>query len=59
MNQKAKQNSKYLKYKKSFQGETRSIFHHFGRAINEAINKKFVGRWKPEARNFIKKETLS
>ena len=36
----ARQKFKYPENEKSFQDEIKSVFHHFGRAIIEADNKK-------------------
>ena len=51
MTKKSRQKFKYLENEKSFYDEIKNIFHHFWRAIIEANNKIFFGRWESNFKN--------
>ena len=50
---KSREKCKNLENEKSFRDEIKSIFHHFWRAIIEAIKKNFFGGWESDFNNNI------
>ena len=48
MPKKPRQKFKYLENKKSFEDQIKSILHHFWRAVIEADNNFFFGKWEAD-----------